>query len=226
MPLNVRRHAASWPAITAGALWLLLTFAVWRESTLGLDAWLHAQFPDLSVAELITYAGDPVVILLLAVSLVVVLMRWREWEAARFVAGTFLAVALFRWAVVWQLERERPDDGLMAAFGYSYPSGHTAYSATAAAVIALLAIESRRSVLLVLIAWPAIVGTTRVAVGVHWATDVIGGLLLAIAVVSVVCRSHPIELTAVGYRAKTVRRQLHSLPTWGSRSKSGADPQR
>lgn len=219
MPLNAQRHAAI-------ALWLGLTVAVSAGVTAPADNWLRDQVPRFRLATVITYAGDPVVMLLLVVTLAGVLIWWREWEAARFVIGVVLAVVLFRWAILGYLAIPRPAQGwLMPALSWSYPSGHTAYAATAAMLLFLL-IDASRSVTIALLAWPAIVGLSRIAVGVHWPSDVLGGLLLAISVVALVCMSHPVKLTALGYDAKTVRRQLHSLHGGEVRSKSGADPQR
>ena len=85
--------------------------------------------------------------------------------------------------------RTRPPqaDWAHAASGYAFPSGHTTSSAIVAALfwVAL----GRRALMrywrvqgrLVAVAWAISVGVTRVYLGVHWPTDVVGGWLLTLA---------------------------------------------
>jgi membrane-associated phospholipid phosphatase len=179
-----------WPLLTTAIAWIILTVAVWLELPLLIDLDLRVSEAVRSAvwpgAVQLTYLGEPVVMFGLLAALLIVLIRRDRHDLARFVAGAALAVALFRWGVVWYLARERPEDGF-PALGWSYPSGHTAYSAAAALVLACLIEPYLRSrparVLLALAAlgWPALVGVTRVALGAHWPSDVAGGLLLAIA---------------------------------------------
>ena len=73
----------------------------------------------------------------------------------------------------------------MAAGGYAFPSGHSADSAawwlTAALVAAAWAPPRRRAALLAAGAAVAlVVGATRVVLGVHHATDVVGGWSLGV----------------------------------------------
>lgn len=83
--------------------------------------------------------------------------------------------------------RPRPPlaDWATRASGWSFPSGHATTSAmTAGLLIAALFLRGPRVPRLaaVLIGiWGAAVGLTRVYLGVHWFSDVIGGWLFAIA---------------------------------------------
>jgi undecaprenyl-diphosphatase len=69
------------------------------------------------------------------------------------------------------------------ASGWSFPSGHTTTGAlTAGLVILAICVRAPRGRLvlcLTVACWGAGVGLTRVYLGVHWSSDVLGGWLFA-----------------------------------------------
>ncbi|GIH03375.1 hypothetical protein Rhe02_14420 [Rhizocola hellebori] len=180
--------ALAWLALTLGVA-LKLPFLM----QLDVDARQALRVPGfVASSRVLTNAGDPLVMLALALCLLAVLVSWREWEKAKLVAGAFLAVALFRWGVLWLVERGRPADADADALGWSYPSGHTAYSLTAAMLLYLLVTPTLRqtwqhtALLVVVVAWPTTVALTRVQLGVHWPIDVLAGWLLPLIIVPTV----------------------------------------
>jgi membrane-associated phospholipid phosphatase len=90
------------------------------------------------------------------------------------------------------VDRTRPDiDRLTGFSGASFPSGHAATTAATFASAALLLGYSRsragRAVLMGIAGGIAVaVAESRVFLGVHWLTDVIGGLILGWAWFAVV----------------------------------------
>ena len=96
------------------------------------------------------------------------------------VGGQVIIVNLIKFAVA----RARPDiDPLAVATGASFPSGHTTAAAAFYAAMALVLGRGRsprhRSVLVGAAVGIAVgVGATRVLLGVHWLSDVVGGLAL------------------------------------------------
>jgi undecaprenyl-diphosphatase len=108
------------------------------------------------------------------------------------------------------IERARPPAGLVdvwrAADGYSFPSGHT-LGAVLVFGFLFFAVEHcalprrlRRLLQGLCVAWIVLMGVSRVEVGAHWPTDVLGayltGALLLVPVVWVLRRGHPARAPA------------------------------
>ncbi|MFI9642869.1 phosphatase PAP2 family protein [Micromonospora sp. NPDC051925] len=89
--------------------------------------------------------------------------------------------------------RSRPEllDPVARAAGFSFPSGHALNATLAAGVLLLvfLPFAPRRPVVrvalwTVAVLFVGVTGLSRVALGVHWVSDVLGGWLLGVAVVT------------------------------------------
>jgi undecaprenyl-diphosphatase len=142
-----------------------------------------------SPARAFSWIGGWVGITLLAVAMGVVLLRERAWLDLGFLvvatAGSELAVALLKG---W-FDRERPDAGpaIPLPSSSSFPSGHaTSGTACLGAVVVLLterlpSRRARRTVWAVTIALGLGIGLSRVALGVHFVTDVLAGWCFGLA---------------------------------------------
>jgi undecaprenyl-diphosphatase len=142
-----------------------------------------------SVMAAITVTGSTAVITSVAAVGCLVLVRWGAWRHACFVAVTLTVTLLLRLLIVESVARPRPTGQMAAASGWAFPSGHSAASASTALIAMLVcwsSLPSRRSRLLLAGAaavWAVAVGVSRVALVVHWPSDVLGSWLLVLAVV-------------------------------------------
>ena len=122
-----------------------------------------------------------------AVAGLLVLWRTRRWVPgllALVLGGIGVASRLGLSRVVGD-ERPPATDWLLTVHGFSFPSGHTTTSAlVAGSIVWLLRLAVPRSrtaaaVGALAVCWAVLVGVSRLYLGVHWLTDVVGGWLLA-----------------------------------------------
>ena len=115
---------------------------------------------------------------------VIELLRDRRWTVPAFVAMTIGGQFLLSNGIKWIVDRARPTIEPLTGFaGTSFPSGHSvAAAATWTCVAFLLGRRRHRHARAVLlggaVAIAVAVAATRVALGVHWTTDVVAGLLV------------------------------------------------
>jgi undecaprenyl-diphosphatase len=134
----------------------------------------------------ITSIGSGVGLFLVAAT-VTALVVWRRRSAwpAILVLVTVVGSALINNAVKDVVRRDRPPAVYWLAHpgGFAYPSGHSMNALTAYAVLAFLGCQAVRSFRVrALIGTVAVglvlaIGASRIYLGVHWFTDVIGGFL-------------------------------------------------
>ncbi len=110
--------------------------------------------------------------------------RDRRWTVVAFVVLVMIGQFLVSNSIKWSTDRARPTLSNLTGFsGTSFPSGHAVAGAAAWACVAFLLGRGRslrvRAVLFGLaVALGVVVAGTRVALGVHWTTDVITGLVI------------------------------------------------
>ncbi|MFG2652045.1 phosphatase PAP2 family protein [Streptomyces sp. NPDC048436] len=147
----------------------------------------HRPAVAIAVARGLTTTGTGVIPYVLVASAGILVGRTvrQRLVCAALAIGCLASGQALRYGVMALVDRQRPPhlDWRTHASNFSFPSGHTTTAALTAGllVIALLARAPRgRAGLVVAVGcWGALVGLTRVYLGVHWLTDVVGGWLLS-----------------------------------------------
>lgn len=140
------------------------------------------------VAALLTDAGGGAFLLPLAALVALVLLLKRRWREAALLTGIVVGGRLTIEAQKLLFARARPDvEGhLVAVHSMSFPSAHSGNATITYLAIALCAapLLPRRAGLAAIAAALLLalaIGLSRVALGVHWPSDVIGGWTFGLA---------------------------------------------
>jgi membrane-associated phospholipid phosphatase len=132
--------------------------------------------------------GQWFVIVAAGVAVIAVLSATSRPRAAVFLAVAIGIALLLSPLFKVLFSRDRPplENAALQVNGYAFPSGHSLSSATLALAIVVVAWPTRwrwpASALVVTFA--ALMGLSRLYLGVHWLTDVLGAWALAVGVVA------------------------------------------
>ena len=144
----------------------------------------------VDVAKVLTNLGSAAVVWPLALIAAAALAARRRWAELGVLVAGMLIVIVGVHELKSAVDRPRPEGGLTGYLGSSFPSGHTAYSTfyvwLAVTIVMRLRPGMARGALVVAagIALTALVGLTRVYLGVHYMSDVNGGWALGAAAFS------------------------------------------
>ncbi len=171
-----------------------LTEAVWNRNGLNCDiptlAFIHLHATPVRDALMVwvTRTGDVRSVLLLAVFALAVLLRQQKRRDATFLVCAVGGALLLDFVIKNAIHRVRPHlwESPAPEFDFSFPSGHS--TGTMALMVTLVALAWRtrwRYAALFFGAFYVLcVGFSRLYLGVHYPSDVLGGWILSFAWVS------------------------------------------
>lgn len=194
-PQRARRLLAG--TCAAGLSGVAIMAVLLRSAVPAPDHWLHHfavehRGNDLAWVRTVTQAGSTRIVWPLLVVAAVLFPRAKGWRrllpSAAFFALTAAGIGV-RLELNRAVRRARPStvDWEGTAGGWSFPSGHTMAATLGAGALAwavtrhLARREARLLVWAGAVLYAAVVGWTRVWLGVHWPSDVVGSWLLGAA---------------------------------------------
>ncbi len=147
----------------------------------------------------VTELGDAAVLAPLFAALLGWLLWKRRWMAAAHWCGATLFALALTQALKWSTHISRPNEIYTGISALSFPSGHSTLSAVIYGFLAvLIAREVRLSLRWIVYAMFAVLITTvafsRLYLGAHWLSDVMGGLTLGliwVTLLGIAYRRHP-----------------------------------
>jgi undecaprenyl-diphosphatase len=138
-----------------------------------------------------THLGDQLELRITLLAAVILLALSRRFLHAALVVGAFLSAHALSNGTKSVVQRPRPDfvhSPLARPQSYSFPSGHALESTALYVTIALVAARGwtrqrmRRWLAIGSLVLVFLIGSSRVYLGVHYATDVIGGWAAGLAI--------------------------------------------
>jgi len=186
--------------VVAGlAGFVALALAYEREPLASIDAdvaeWAASSMPGAAewVARPPSWLGGWIGITMLGIALGVVLVRERAWLDLGFLLATFAGSQVVVALLKGWFDRPRPDAGSVVDLPSSaaFPSGHATAGVASLGAAAVLVAERLPSQRARIWLWSAVavggvaVGLSRIALNVHYVTDVVAGWCLGLAWLSV-----------------------------------------
>lgn len=174
-------------------LFAFLALYIQAGYSIRFENWVYAEAVEhmnpflTNIIRIITHLGDPIIVTSITI-LLVIIPKTRKKVGYPMAAAVIVSEAL-NLILKEIFARERPDIlQLVNETTYSFPSGHAMINTTVYTMLGIFAIKYIRSkkikisVIIMCIIMPLIISFSRVYLGVHYAGDVLGGMLLGFAV--------------------------------------------
>jgi membrane-associated phospholipid phosphatase len=163
----------------------------------------------VEIARFVSWVGDFLVVGTVALAAAAyAYARSRRWDLGWLTLAVIGGALAITAAIKLLTDRMRPDGGLTDTFSSAFPSGHAVRAAAVYTLVAWLVLRwtsphrrtTRVLVVAVAVAMILAIGTSRLLLGAHWLTDVVGGYVLGVlwvAVCVVVTQPHRAPRAAV-----------------------------
>lgn len=141
----------------------------------------------ISFYKFITFFGNTTTYFYIFIPVGIWMISRKKGKKFLYILAAILIATLIMVTIKNTVRRTRPIDFFVInQGGYSFPSGHSIVSAATYWTIYRINDLKNTPYKVFLIIFPLLIGFSRLALGVHWPTDVITGLLLGYSISSVV----------------------------------------
>jgi membrane protein DedA with SNARE-associated domain/membrane-associated phospholipid phosphatase len=147
------------------------------------------------IMNLITFLGANKVLAAMSVAVFCYLL-WKRyfWALFHWTLLNFFCYAGIELMKDW-VQVPRPGSLSSMQYGWSFPSGHTTYTVAVFGFLAVLTTQNasllfKRCCYSMVALLVAVIGVSRLYLGFHWLSDILGGILLGLIVVSAVTFSY------------------------------------
>lgn len=174
-------------------LFAFLALYIQAGYSIRFENWVYAEVVEhmspllTNIIRTITHLGDPIIVTSITI-LLVIIPKTRKKIGYPMAAAVVVSESL-NLILKEIFARQRPNIlQLVNETTYSFPSGHAMINTTVYTMLGIFAIKYIRSkkikipVIIMCILMPLIISFSRVYLGVHYAGDVLGGMLLGFAV--------------------------------------------
>jgi membrane-associated phospholipid phosphatase len=176
----------------AASVFFIIATAVATSSAVAtidgnVERWLHVRATPLlaEVMAAVSFLGAPSTLTVVVVAGGLVLLWWRRYVDAAMLLTVVLGGNLVNFCLKHLFERGRPvfEDPLFSLPTYSFPSGHAMASTVFYGLLAMYAsVHARQPYAAVAaISMVAVVCFSRVYLGLHYTSDVMGGIAEGLA---------------------------------------------
>lgn len=169
---------------------------------------VHRSPAAIDVARAVTFLGKPAWWLALVAAAALLLVRRGSSRLALFLAVTSAGGALVNSAVKVAVNRPRPSpvDPVATAYGDSFPSGHAmasvvVYGSLLLVFLPALGRRGRLPAAAGTVVLALAIGCSRLALGVHYLSDVVAGWVLGVAWLSASVAAFSIWRQETGHEA-------------------------
>lgn len=153
----------------------------------------NTQF--INFYKFITFFGNTTTYFYIFIPVGIWMISKKKGKKFIYILAAILIATLIMVTIKNTVKRIRPIDFfVIKQGGYSFPSGHSIVSAATYWTIYRINDLRKTPYKVFLIIFPLLIGFSRLALGVHWPTDVITGLLLGYSISSVVDYRYKKEL--------------------------------
>ncbi len=181
-------------------IFIILSFLVIYDKTIFLDNKIYNlityNITDniTLINKCFTFLGSTLFIIFLTVFFFIFFLFRKKKNCSFVIAFVIIISTVFNNVVKLIIRRKRPEVlALVIEKSFSFPSGHTMASVSLYGILIYIVLKSNLNkkvkILLntILIILPILVGLSRIYLGAHFASDVIGGAILSLALLLLEC---------------------------------------